>query len=357
MVKHNAPELLRREFVSKKWQPTTVHFSGITDSYQPIERNLKITRRCLEVCREFRNPAGVITKNALVTRDIDILRDLAAINASIVFLSITSLDPEMTAIMEPRTTRPSGRLAAIAKLHDAGIPVGVMAAPMIPGLTDHEMPAILAAAKDAGAQFAGYTIVRLPMAVGDVFAQWLERHFPDRKEKVLNRIREVHAGRLNDTRFKKRMAGDGELAEATRTLFRVTTRKLGMTGKPPPLRRKISAGRANIRNCFSVSHELRFSGKTGKLSRGLHRQVISFQRKKPAAVTKSIERERKGFAMFRKLVAPASVAAIGAVVLAIALVAFAPSARMYAPVPLLIPFAIALAGWRQSADEERHRSL
>jgi DNA repair photolyase len=235
MVKENAPELLRREFLSRKWQPTTVHFSGITDSYQPIERTLKITRRCLEVCREFRNPAGVITKNALVTRDIDILRDLAAINASIVFLSITSLDPEMTAILEPRTTRPHGRLAAITKLRDAGIPVGVMSAPLIPGLTDHEMPAILAAAKDAGAQFAGYTIVRLPMAVGDVFAQWLERHYPDRKDKVLNRIRAVHDGRLNDTRFKKRMAGDGELAEATRALFRMTIRKLGMTGKPPPL--------------------------------------------------------------------------------------------------------------------------
>jgi DNA repair photolyase len=235
MVKRDAPELLRREFMSKKWTPTTVHFSGITDSYQPIERNLKITRRCLEVCREFRNPAGVITKNALVTRDIDILRDLAAINGAIVFLSITSLDSEMTAILEPRTTRPHGRLAAITKLRDAGIPVGVMAAPLIPGLTDHEMPAILAAAKDAGAQFAGYTIVRLPMAVGDVFAQWLERHYPVRKEKVLNRIRSVHDGRLNDTRFKKRMAGDGELAEATRTLFRMTTRKLGMAGKPPPL--------------------------------------------------------------------------------------------------------------------------
>jgi DNA repair photolyase len=235
MVKRDAPELLRREFLSKKWRPTTVHFSGITDSYQPIERTLKITRRCLEVCREFRNPAGVITKNALVTRDIDILRDLAAINGAIVILSITSLDPEMTAILEPRTTRPHGRLNAITKLRDAGIPVGVMAAPLIPGLTDHEMPAILAAAKDAGAHFAGYTIVRLPMAVGEVFAQWLERHYPERKEKVLNRIREVHAGRLNDTRFKKRMAGDGELAEATRTLFRMTTRKLGMNGKPPPL--------------------------------------------------------------------------------------------------------------------------
>jgi DNA repair photolyase len=235
MVKQDAPELLRREFLSPKWQPTSVHFSGITDSYQPIERTLKITRRCLEVCLEFGNPAGVITKNALVVRDCDILGDLARINATCVFISVTSLDANMTAILEPRTTRPHGRLAAISKLRAADIPVGVMAAPLIPGLTDHELPAILGAAKDAGAQFAGYTIVRLPMAVGDVFAGWLERHFPERKEKVLARIREAHDGRLNDTRFKKRMAGDGEVSAAVRELFHVTTRRLGINGKPPKL--------------------------------------------------------------------------------------------------------------------------
>jgi DNA repair photolyase len=200
MVKEDAPELLRKEFMSPKWVPTSVHFSGITDSYQPIERHLKITRRCLEVCREFGNPAGIITKNALVTRDIDVLGEMAQRDLACVVLSVTSLDADLAGKLEPRTTRPHGRLAAIRKLRDAGIPVGVFAAPMIPGINDHELPSILAAAKEAGAQFAGYTIVRLPMAVGDVFAAWLEEHFPDRKEKVLARIRGTHDGRLNDTR-------------------------------------------------------------------------------------------------------------------------------------------------------------
>jgi DNA repair photolyase len=235
MVKENAPELLRDEFLSPRWQPTHVAFSGITDSYQPIERSLKITRRCLEVCREFRNPVSIITKNALVTRDIDVLSDLAAINAACVFLSVTSLDAGLTGILEPRTTRPHGRLAAVTKLRDAGIPVGVMAAPMIPGVNDHELPAILEAARDAGAQFAGYTVVRLPLAVGEVFANWLQTHLPERKDKVLQRIQDAHAGRLNDTRFRKRMAGDGPLAAAIRNLFTVTTRRLGIDGKPPKL--------------------------------------------------------------------------------------------------------------------------
>ncbi len=235
MVKSDAPALLRRELLSAKWQPTTLAFCGITDAYQPIERTLRITRQCLDVCREFRNPVGIVTKNALVTRDVDILGDLAAIDGACVVMSVTSLDNELCGKLEPRTTRPSGRLAAIRKLRDAGIPVGVFAAPMIPGINDHELPAILGAARDAGAQFAGYTLVRLPLAVGDVFAAWLDEHFPERKEKVLARIRGAHAGRLNDTRFKERMIGDGELAAALRTLFHVTTRKLGIDGKPPKL--------------------------------------------------------------------------------------------------------------------------
>lgn len=235
MVKRDAPDLLRREFLSKRWKPTTLSFSGITDSYQPIERSLRITRGCLEVCREFRNPLGIVTKNALVCRDIDILADLAAINGAVVFLSITSLDNDLCAMMEPRTTRPGGRLSAITKLRDAGIPVGVMAAPMIPGINDHEMVSILAAARDAGAQFGHYTLVRLPMAVGDVFADWLARHFPDRKEKVLSRIRAAHDGKLNDSRFGQRMIGDGEPAAALRSLFRVTKRRLGFDVNRPKL--------------------------------------------------------------------------------------------------------------------------
>lgn len=234
-VKEDAPELLRKEFMAKSWQPTCLLFSGVTDSYQPIERKLEVTRRCLQVCAEFRNPVGIVTKNALVTRDADILADLAADNASIVFISLTTLDPELAGKLEPRASRPAARLEAIATLRKAGIPVGVMTAPMIPGLNDHELPALLSAAKDAGAQFAAFTMVRLPMAVGSVFAEWLDRHYPDRKEKVLGRIRELHEGRLNDVRFGKRMSGDGEIASATHKLFRMTKNRLGFTAKPSKL--------------------------------------------------------------------------------------------------------------------------
>ena len=189
LVKHDAPGLLRKELASPRWRPRALGLSGVTDPYQPIERKLELTRRCLAVLAEFRQAVSIITKNRLVTRDIDILKDLAAHRAGGVFMSITSLDPELIGRLEPRTSRPSGRLEAIAALADAGIPVGVMVAPVIPGLTEHEMPAILKAAADAGAQSAGYILVRLPMAVSGLFQDWLETHFPDRKDKVLGRIR------------------------------------------------------------------------------------------------------------------------------------------------------------------------
>ena len=188
--------------------------SGVTDPYQPVERRLKLTRRCLEVLARFRNPVGIITKNALVTRDIDVLGELAAHQAAAVNISVTSLDPKLQRILEPRTSTPRARLEAIAQLRAAGIPVGVMTAPIIPGLTDHEVPAILQACAEAGAQWAGYTVVRLPFAVAPLFERWLEEHFPDRKEKVLGRIRHLRGGeRLNDPNFKSRMVGEGIFAE------------------------------------------------------------------------------------------------------------------------------------------------
>ena len=183
MVKTNAPELLRAELESPRWQPQTLVLSGVTDPYQPVERKLRITRGCLEVLAKFRNPVAIITKNHLVTRDIDILRELAACNAVAVNVSVTSLDPTLQRVLEPRTTSPQGRLDAIEQLRAANIPVGVMVAPIIPGLTDHEVPKILDACAKAGAQFAGYTIIRLPWAVAPLFEHWLEEHFPDRKEK------------------------------------------------------------------------------------------------------------------------------------------------------------------------------
>ncbi len=235
MVKPQAPRLLRAELTSPKWQPKVLQLSGVTDCYQPIERKLKLTRQCLEVLAEFRNPVSVLTKNHLVTRDIDILATLSAHQAAVVLLSITTLDPDLAMKMEPRASSPARRLAAVRLLTEAGIPVGVMAAPMIPGLNDQEMPAILAAAAKAGAKFAGYTSLRLPFAVKDLFQDWLTRHFPDRKEKVLNRIRAMRGGKLNDPEFGSRMRGGGIWAQQLKSMFELAKRRAGITGHFPSL--------------------------------------------------------------------------------------------------------------------------
>ena len=228
MVKEDAPELLRKELSSPKWQPQVIFMSGVTDCYQPVEWKLKLTRRCLEVLAEFRNPVFIVTKNQLVTRDIDLLSELARHHAVAVWLSITTLDSELRKIMEPRTSPPSARLAALRELAAAGIPVGVNVAPLIPGLTDHEMPAILKAAAAAGATSAGYTVVRLPFAVAPLFEKWLETHFLDRKEKVLNRLRAMHGGKLYDSQWGKRMGGEGIFAEQIAQMFDVARRKAGI---------------------------------------------------------------------------------------------------------------------------------
>jgi DNA repair photolyase len=235
-VKESAPELLRRELSSPRWRPSVVAFSGVTDCYQPIERRLRLTRRCMEVLVEFRNPFTVITKNHLVTRDIDLLAEMAADHAASVNLSITSLDPEIQRVMEPRTSSPSLRLDAVRKFAEAGVPVGVMVAPLIPGLTDHELPAILKAASEAGAGTAGYIALRLPHAVKLLFEEWLTTHFPERKARVLGRIKDVRGGKLNDPRFGSRMSGEGEYADQLRALFDATCNKLGLNRE----RRKLS---------------------------------------------------------------------------------------------------------------------
>jgi DNA repair photolyase len=233
LVKQNAPELLRRELMSKKWQPTTLQISGITDCYQPIERKLRITRRCLEVLAEFRNPVSVITKNALVRRDIDVLKTLAEHQCVVVLVSLTSLDQDLTRVMEPRTSAPRARLEAVKELAAANIPVGVMTAPVIPGLNDHELPALLQAAADAGASYAGFTALRLPYAVAEIFSNWLERNFPDRKEKILGRIRSLRGGKLNDPNFGSRMKGEGIWAEQLKAVFEMAKKKAGLD-KPFP---------------------------------------------------------------------------------------------------------------------------
>jgi DNA repair photolyase len=228
LVKEDAPVLLREELQSKKWQPKVLAISGVTDPYQPIERKLRLTRGCLEVLAEFRNPVGIITKNQLVTRDADVLAELARFDAARVFISITTLDAKLARIMEPRTSTPELRLDAVRTLSQAGVPVGVMVAPTIPGITDHEMPSILAAAKEAGAEWAGFVVLRLPWAVAPLFERWLEEHFPDRKEKVLNRLRDLRGGKLYDAQWGLRGRGTGIFADQIEALFDVTCRKLGL---------------------------------------------------------------------------------------------------------------------------------
>lgn len=235
LVKPEAPELLRRELTAPSWEPQVVALSGVTDCYQPAERRLEITRRCLEVLAEVRNPAAVITKNRLVTRDLDLLAELARHQAVAVTLSITTLDPELARRMEPRASHPRDRLAAVTELAAAGVPVGVNVAPVIPALTDHELPAILAAAKEAGAQWAKYLLVRLPFAVKELFDAWLAEHFPDRRDKVLARLRELRGGKLNDPRFGVRHRGEGIFADQLRLLYATTCRRLELPTSGPEL--------------------------------------------------------------------------------------------------------------------------
>jgi DNA repair photolyase len=235
MVKENAPELLRREFSSRKWKPQMLAMSGVTDCYQPIERRLQLTRRCLAVLAEFRNPVSIITKNYLVARDIDLLQELAAHNAAMVHLSINSLDSELARKLEPRAASPKMRLAAVEALAKAGVPVGVLVAPVIPALNDHEIPSVLAAAKAAGAGWAGTEILRLPLTVAPIFEQWLEQNVPGKKEKVLNRIRAIRGGKLNDPRFGSRMRGEGNFAAQISQMFRIARRKAGLAEHEPEL--------------------------------------------------------------------------------------------------------------------------
>ena len=230
LVKEDAPELLREHISSPQWHPQVLSLSGVTDPYQPVEKKLTLTRRCLEVLAEFRNPVAVITKNHLVTRDVDLLSQLARHNAASVAISLTTLDDELRRFMEPRTSRPVRRLAAIATLSQAGIPVGVMTAPVIPGLNDHELPALISAAAEAGAGFAAYTLVRLPYAVRPLFEDWLDRHYPERKKKVLSRIRTIRGEKLNDSRFGSRMRGEGIFAEHIAQLFSLSCRRAGIGG-------------------------------------------------------------------------------------------------------------------------------
>jgi len=228
LVKQDAPELLRRELAGRKWRPQVIGMSGVTDCYQPAERHFQLTRRCLEVLAECRNPVAVITKNFLVTRDVDLLAELARWDCAVVNVSVTTLDADLAGKLEPRAARPEHRLKAVRVLAEAGVPVNVLVAPVIPGLTDHELPAILEAAAAAGARSAGMVLLRLPWAVKDVFSSWLDAHAPTKKERILGRLREMHGGKLYDSSWGARMRGEGVFAKQLQDLFAIAARRTGL---------------------------------------------------------------------------------------------------------------------------------
>ncbi|SHM28816.1 DNA repair photolyase [Chitinophaga jiangningensis] len=228
IVKHNAPELLRKFLDNKNWVPKPISLSGNTDCYQPVERKMWLTRQLLEVCLEYKQPVGIITKNSLVLRDRYLLQQLAQQNLVCVYVSITTLQEDLRQKMEPRTTTAAQRLKIVKDLSDVGIPVGVMTAPIIPGLNDHEIPKLIEAAANNGAKFAGYTVVRLNDAVKIIFNDWLYKNFPDRADKVWHMIEGMHGGNVNDSEFGRRMRGDGNIAELIRQQFRIHTKKHGL---------------------------------------------------------------------------------------------------------------------------------
>lgn len=234
VVKHDAPELFREFLARDAWTPEPITFSGVTDCYQPAEREFQLTRQCLQAAAECRQPVSIITKNALVVRDLDVLRGMAADGLVHVFISITTLDPQLARDLEPRTSIPAARLRAIQSLADAGVPVGVMTAPIIPGLNDAEIPRLLQAASDAGALTAGYILLRLPLTVEPVFTEWIQRTQPLKAERVLGRIRQTRNGRLSSSAWGERMVGTGEIAEQISRLFQTFRTKYGLDGQLPP---------------------------------------------------------------------------------------------------------------------------
>ena len=235
LVKEKAPQLFREFLCRDAWSPETIAMSGVTDCYQPVERQYRLTRGCLEVAAEAQQPMGIITKNALVLRDLDILRDMAMAQLVQVNLSITTLDAKLARSMEPRTSTPAARLRAVKELTEAGVPVRVLIAPVIPGLNDAEIPAILQAAKEAGAKGSAYILLRLPLTVAPVFREWLERTLPSRLQRIEGRIRDTRGGKLNVSEFGTRMRGTGEIAEQIRDMFRLFAKRFGLNGKLPPL--------------------------------------------------------------------------------------------------------------------------
>ena len=231
-AKFDAAALLAKELRAKSYRCAVMGLGTNTDPYQPIERGHRITRQILEVLRDFNHPVAIVTKGALVTRDIDILGPMAALNLVTVHLSITTLDPTLARSLEPRASSPLKRLDAIRQLAAANIPVGVLAAPMIPAINDMELEAILEAARDAGAESASYTLLRLPNEVKELMEGWLAEHAPAKRERVLSLIRQSHGGKLYDSDFKSRFRGTGPHADLLRQRFALSLKRLGLNRRP-----------------------------------------------------------------------------------------------------------------------------
>lgn len=249
-VKTEAPQLLAERLQSKKWAPQVISLSGNTDPYQPVERETELTRSCLQVLLRHRNPVSIVTKSGLPRRDVDLLAKMAELDLVSVTVSLTTVDNGLAGGLEPRAARPSLRLKTVEALSEAGVPVGVLLAPLIPGLNDEEIPDILEAAAQRGARFAGYVVLRLPGAVEDIFVDWVEEHFPNRKRRILNRLRSLRDGRLNNSEFGRRMRGEGEWASIYRQLFREARRDADLRTGGPDLAterfRHLSGGQLSI---------------------------------------------------------------------------------------------------------------
>lgn len=231
LAKRDAPALLRKELAHPKWRGDGLVLSGVTDPYQPIERELKITRRILEVLVECRQAVSIITKSKLILRDLDLLRELHAHRAVHAAVSITTLDPHLAMVMEPRASSPSSRLEAVRQLSAVGIPVAVMTAPIIPAINDHEIPRLLQAAAEAGACAAGYVMLRLPWQIKDLYLDWAKRHFPDRAAKMESFVRQMRGGALYDSRAFVRQRGEGEFADQIGRTFNVFKKRYALDGR------------------------------------------------------------------------------------------------------------------------------
>ena len=231
VVKKNAPELLRKFLMNPKWVPVPISLSGNTDCYQPAEKKFRLTRQLLEVCNQFNQPVGIITKNAGILRDKDLLQDMAKRNLVSVLVSITSFEEDLRRVMEPRTTTGKQRLKVIEELSNEGVRMGVMLGPMIPGLNEHEMQRIMKAASEAGAVFSAYTFIRLNGAIKLLFHDWIYKNFPDRVDKVWHLIENAHDGKVNDSRFGIRMRGEGPIADLVRQQFRKYNKIYGLNAE------------------------------------------------------------------------------------------------------------------------------